>query len=152
MKARKRKRKKKTSTGREYAPCTKPGDRDSSGRFAPGNSNAFRKGETGNTYGRPRQVKLSTAFKQKLATICRDPRYNPEDLDITWAEVIAQAMVEEAAAGVVRASKELREATEGNTHVVKPEWRGILEEMGADPDKAMESLIKEVGNLVSTPK
>jgi hypothetical protein len=81
----------------------------SNGTFAPGNKigNRFPKGETGNPNGRPKLTLLSEALRVKLAEAA------PELPERTVAEIISNALVEEAFKGNVQAIREIADRTEG---------------------------------------
>lgn len=66
------------------------------------------KGTSGNPAGRPRNIKLTTAFRELLG------KPHPQDkAGRTYAEVISEAIIRKAAGGDVRAAKEIRIATQG---------------------------------------
>jgi hypothetical protein len=74
----------------------------------PQNLKPWPKGTSGNPAGRPRNTKLTAAFREMLGTV------DPSDKDgRTYAEVIADAMIQKAARGDVRAAKEITLRTEG---------------------------------------
>jgi hypothetical protein len=79
------------------------------GKFSPGNKigNRFKKGESGNTSGRPRLTRLTDALREQLAEI------NPDAPEETIAEQIARALISEAKIGNVQAIREIGDRTEG---------------------------------------
>lgn len=107
------------------------------GRFVEGNPYRLKKGTVTKGAEPRRNITLSAAFRAKLASECPD---DPERR--TWAEVIGQAMVSEAAAGKVQAAKELREATEGSHNQVtfKNDWRALMLDDGRDPEEVLRQL------------
>lgn len=109
--------------------------RRSNGQFTGAHPWAFKPGQSGNPNGRPRKITLSAAFRDKLAETCsHDPARR------TWAEVISEALCQEAAMGKVPAAKELREATEGNNYNLSMDWRKLVSEMGGDPALVVEEM------------
>lgn len=86
-------------------------ERDKAGKFAPGNVNAFKPGESGNPLGRPKCKTLSEAIREELAKECE-----LED-GKTWAEVVANRLVRVAAGWSVEnstnAAREIGDRTEG---------------------------------------
>lgn len=87
------------------------GDRDAGGKFAPGNSHAFRPGESGNPAGRPKSITLSEALRRELAKDA--PAEEGKPAGETYAERIAAMLCAEAAKGNVRAATEIADRTEG---------------------------------------
>jgi hypothetical protein len=79
------------------------------GKFAPGNKlgNRFKPGATGNPKGRPKLTLLSEAIRAQLAVTV------PDGDEKTYAEVIAEKLCTEAAAGNVHAARELADRSEG---------------------------------------
>jgi hypothetical protein len=84
-------------------------ERRKDGTFAPGHSfgNRFKKGETGNSTGRPKLTKLTEALREQLAEI------NPDAPEETIAEQIARALISEAKLGNVQAIREVFDRSEG---------------------------------------
>ncbi len=78
-------------------------------KFAPGNKigNRFKKGESGNSAGRPRLTKLTDALREQLAET------NPDAPEETIAEQIARALISEAKLGNVQAIREVFDRSEG---------------------------------------
>jgi len=79
------------------------------GTFAPGNKlgNRFQPGASGNRKGRPKLTLLSEAIRAQLAVVA------PDADERTYAEVIAEKLCTEAAAGNVLAAREIADRTEG---------------------------------------
>ena len=85
------------------------GKQTATGKFAPGNKigNRFKKGETGNSQGRPKLTKLTEALREQLTEL------NPDATDETNAEAIARVLIREAKTGNVQAAREIADRTEG---------------------------------------
>ena len=85
------------------------GKQTATGKFAPGNKigNRFKKGETGNSQGRPKLTKLTEALREQLAEI------NPDAPEETIAEQIARALISEAKLGNIAAIREVFDRSEG---------------------------------------
>lgn len=85
------------------------GKQTATGKFAPGNKigNRFKKGESGNSAGRPKLTRLTDALRQQLAEIAPDA---PEE---TQAEAIARTLIREAISGNVQAAREIADRCEG---------------------------------------
>ena len=82
--------------------------RDQKGRFAKGNPNGFKPGQSGNPAGRPKSITLSESFRRQLSQpVPNDPHGR------TFAEVIALRVCVAAAQGDVSAARELGDRTEG---------------------------------------
>ena len=93
-----------------------PGTRDENGRFV--------KGSSGNPNGRPRGETLSEAIRAKLKEGVNGR------VDITWAELIADVMIQEATAK--RNSKawaEIRELTETKKIDLNISWQAEIEHL-----------------------
>jgi hypothetical protein len=93
------------------APLDKQADnKRSDGTFAPGNKLGprFRKGQSGNPKGRPKSALLGDTFRRMLTEVCP---YDEEGR--AWVEVIAERVMTAAAAGDVKAAKEVADRTEG---------------------------------------
>jgi hypothetical protein len=75
----------------------------------------FKRGESGNPGGRPRTAKLSEASRAKLASLI------PGDLEgRTYAEAIADKLVQLALKGDIRAAQELADRGEGRPSQMAP--------------------------------
>jgi len=73
-----------------------------------GKSHQWKKGQSGNPSGRPKNKTLSNAYKSKLEeAVPNDPEGR------TWAELIAEAQVRDAVRGNVQAAREIADRTEG---------------------------------------
>lgn len=122
---------------------------DSTGKFAKGNKYGVKPGfHPRRSPVPPKPITLSAAFRQKLMEPCPwDPAKRP------WAEMIADTLCMEAAAGKVPAAKELREATEGNKHNIQTDWRQVLKQGGGNPDQLLyEALQVLQGGQHSRPE
>ena len=86
-----------------------PENRRKTGRVVPGGeATQFRPGQSGNPGGRPKTAPLSHACRDLLSrNIPNDPQGR------TYAEAIAEALVEKAVAGDIRAAQELADRAEG---------------------------------------
>jgi hypothetical protein len=86
-------------------------ERAEAGKFAPGNANAFKPGESGNPAGRPKHRTLSEAIRDKLK------QETGLETDETWADLIAERLVRVAAGmsleNSTNAAKEIGDRTEG---------------------------------------
>jgi hypothetical protein len=82
---------------------------------AVGEATQFKVGESGNPGGRPRTAKLSEACRAKLASLI------PGDLEgRTYAEGIADKLVQLALKGDIRAAQELADRGEGRPSQMAP--------------------------------
>lgn len=88
------------------------GERAEGGKFAPGNSLAWKPGESGNPAGRPKSITLSEALRRELAKDAPATE-GAEATGDTYAERIAAVLCAEAARGNVRAATEIADRTEG---------------------------------------
>ncbi len=84
-------------------------DKRENGTFAPGHKlgNRFKKGESGNSAGRPKLTRLTDSLRQLIAET------NPDADDKTIAETIAQTLVTMALSGDLGAIREVLDRTEG---------------------------------------
>lgn len=124
-------------------------ERRSDGTFKGPNATSWKPGQSGNPKGRPRTTLLSTAYKRWLGEDCFDKALIAHvGLDPSktwsWADVISLGMVKAAIAGKTTAAKEIRESTEGSTLAIKPDWQGVLKDMGVDPEEALKTLVNEM--------
>jgi hypothetical protein len=85
------------------------GKQTATGKFAPGNKigNRFKKGESGNSAGRPKLTRLSEALRQQLS------EEMPNAPERTVAEAIARTLIREALSGSVSAAREIADRCEG---------------------------------------
>lgn len=84
------------------------GDRDEKGRFAPGNTEAYKPGASGNPKGRPKRKTLTENLLMELDKPC------PQDPDgRTWREVIILATLIHAGKGKPQAMQEVWNRIDG---------------------------------------
>jgi hypothetical protein len=85
------------------------GEQTADGKFSHGNKigNRFKKGESGNSAGRPKLTRLTDSLRQQIACI------NPDTPEETIAEQIAKTLIKLALSGDVQAIKEIGNRTEG---------------------------------------
>jgi hypothetical protein len=80
-----------------------------------GEATRFKPGESGNPGGRPRIAKLSEACRAKLGALV------PDDAEgRTYAEAIAEKLVQLALKGDIRAAQELADRWEGRPSLMAP--------------------------------
>lgn len=92
------------------------GDRDRLGQFVPGNSQKWKPGQSGNPKGRPPNKKyISDLIREKLQEVA-PMASNTQRL--TWGEIVANAILANAAMGSAPIIKELLNRIEG---VLAPE-------------------------------
>jgi hypothetical protein len=87
-----------------------------------GEATRFKPGESGNPGGRPRIAKLSEACRAKLGALV------PDDAEgRTYAEAIAEKLVQLALKGDIRAAQELADRAEGRPSQMAPrtEYSGV---------------------------
>jgi hypothetical protein len=107
-------------------------DKRENGTFAPGHKlgNRFKKGESGNSAGRPKLTRLTDSLRQLIAET------NPDADDKTIAETIAQTLVTMALSGDLGAIREVLDRTEGKPKVSVDlgvsveDWRTTAENAG----------------------
>lgn len=93
--------------------ASKDVERAEAGKFAPGNANAWKPGQSGNPAGRPKSKTLSEAIRERLAEECE---FQP---GLTWAAAIAERLCRVALYGggpgenSTAAAKEIADRTEG---------------------------------------
>ncbi len=89
------------------------GKQTATGKFAPGNKigNRFKKGETGNSSGRPRLTKLTESLREQLA------EQMPNASEQTVAEEIAKTLIKLAISGDIAAIRECFDRAEGKAPI-----------------------------------
>jgi hypothetical protein len=95
----------------------------------------FKPGISGNPKGRPVARKVSNAVVERLAQV------EPET-GMTYAELIAHALVYRAIRGDVSAAREIREVTEGSTQRV--ELSGSMLSVGFDIENASNEQLDQI--------
>ncbi len=118
------------------------------GTFAPGNKlgNRFKPGASGNPKGRPKLTLLSEAIRAQLAVTA------PDDDEKTYAEVIAEKLCQEAAAGNVAAAREIADRTEGKARQQVDvdlsifDWRELARRHGLNE----QDVIREAQRLIES--
>ncbi len=117
------------------------------GQFAPGNrlGNRFKPGASGNPKGRPKLTLLSEAIRAQLAVTV------PNADERTYAEVIAEKLCTEAAAGNVNAAREIADRTEGRAKQAIDvdlsifDWRELARAHGLNE----QDVIREAQRLIA---
>ncbi len=117
------------------------------GTFAPGNKlgNRFKPGASGNPKGRPKLTLLSEAIRAQLAVVA------PDADERTYAEVIAEKLCTEAAAGNVLAAREIADRTEGkpkqaiDVDLSVMDWREMARKYGVSE----QDVIREAQRLIA---
>jgi hypothetical protein len=117
------------------------------GTFAPGNKlgNRFKPGASGNLKGRPKLTLLSEAIRAQLAVVA------PDADERTYAEVIAEKLCTEAAAGNVLAAREIADRTEGrpkqaiDVDLSVFDWRELARAHGLNE----QDVIREAQRLIA---
>ena len=117
------------------------------GTFAPGNKlgNRFQPGASGNPKGRPKLTLLTEAIRAQLAVGA------PDADERTYAEVIAEKLCTEAAAGNVLAAREIADRTEGrpkqaiDVDLSVMDWREVARTHGLSE----QDVINEARRLIA---
>ncbi len=123
------------------------GNKRPDGTFAPGNKlgNRFKPGASGNPKGRPKLTLLSEAIRAQLACAA------PDADERTYAEVIAEKLCAEAAAGNVAAAREIADRTEGkakqaiDVDLAIFDWRELARAHGLSE----QDVIREAQRLIA---
>jgi hypothetical protein len=111
------------------------------------NLKPWRKGESGNPAGRPKSVTLSEAYRIALAQPFPD---DPQGR--TYAEIIAEKLVMNAATGEVSSAREIADRTEGrpkqmlDVDVKLLDWRELARAHGLTE----EDVIAEARRLIES--
>jgi hypothetical protein len=121
--------------------------RDQKGRFAKGNPNGFKPGQSGNPAGRPKSITLSESFRRQLSQVVpNDPHGR------TFAEVIALRVCVAAAQGDVSAARELGDRTEGKARqaidvdMSVSDWRQVAAAHGLNE----QDVLREAQRLIES--
>lgn len=93
-------------------------NRERVGKSKPPKDKQWRPGQSGNLNGRPKkEVCLTSLLKQELERVVADSEIlasiDPKLGEITWAQMIAMALIRKAAKGSERAAEIVFERTEG---------------------------------------
>ncbi len=117
--------------------------RDGNGRFAEGNSHGFQPGHSGNPQGRPRDT--ITPHLRELVQ-----RLHPDAGEITYGELIALRLIEQAVAGEIAAIREVIDRLEGKPRqsvavdMSGMDWREQAREFGL----SIDDIIAETRRLI----
>jgi hypothetical protein len=106
------------------------------------------KGMSGNPKGRPKSITLSEAYRKQLAQPFPD---DPQGR--TYAEVIAEKLVMNAATGEVGSAREIADRTEGkprqalDVDLIALDWQELAKEFGLDEHEVIREALAIVKSL-----